>query len=122
LSDFDPDDADADATRRAWLAAPTHRGRVVRTLLALALTAAGLLLPVPYVGYAYGLTVFAPAAVLLGFALDWLGLPTALGLALSLLSFVVAASRYTGLMAPVAGWTLVTTLVALLLGAPRRSS
>jgi hypothetical protein len=121
MTDIDPDDLST--LRPKWLAELGHRGRVARTLIALVLTALGLLLPMPYVGYAYGLIVFAPAAVLLAFALGdaphrrvlWLlGVPTGLGLVLSVSSFLGSLAGVDVIV-----WTLATTTLAALLGRPR---
>ena len=109
----------------------SHRGRMVRVFVALALTAFGLAVPAPYIGWGWGTVVFGPAAVLLAFAgLDREGrrgvllcaVPTVIGLLLA----IVSAVRYAvhigvGPLLEFVLWTAGTTLLAALLGAPRSS-
>ena len=126
-SEPDPDDLDAFRTR--FFAPIDHRGRTVRVLVAMALTVPGFL-PIPYAGLTCGIVLFAPAAVLLVFAgLDrrsrrgvvLCAVPTMLGLALSLYSVVILLGRSSSsvkLVMMALGTSVVTTLLAALVGSP----
>ena len=58
-----PDSSDPELFRKKYFHQLTHRGRMVRILVALLLTVPGLV-PVPYIGWGFGLVLLAPAAVL----------------------------------------------------------
>lgn len=127
-SEPDPDDSDAFRTR--FFASIDHRGRTVRVLVAMALTIPGFF-PIPYIGWIYGTVFFAPAAVLLAFAaLDrqsrrgvlFCAVPTMLGLALSLLSFVVVPwSSVAEHIMMALGISVVTTMLAAFVASPPRA-
>jgi hypothetical protein len=128
LSDDDLAEDDVAGIRPRIFAELSHGGRVARVLVALALTAVGWMLPLPYLGYAYSGILFAPAAVLLFFALRGkrhrlllfsFGAPTVLGLALSGLSCVIASKRGSRSIDDALAWSFVATLGAVLLGSPR---
>ncbi len=104
-----------------------HRGRVVRILVAVMLSSAGWLWSVPYAGWAMGLVLHSPAAVLFGLvARDsdrprfaaWSAFPSVLGM----LASVWSLAQVPSMLLWVLPLTLLTTLLALLLGAPRVSS
>ena len=104
-----------------------HRGRVVRILIAVLLSSAGWLWTVPYAGWAMGLILHSPAAVLFGLVAResnrprvaaWYCLPSVLGMGASACSLSQVASMVPGVLA----LTFLTTLLALLLGAPQSRS
>jgi hypothetical protein len=124
-----PDSSDPDLFRQKYLTRLSHRGRVVRILVALFLTIPGWV-PIPYIGLAPGIMFFGPAAALLAVAamerktrrivLLW-SIPTAAGTALSLFSLAVVSMRgrsSSDLILQFVGIAIVTTLFAALLGRP----
>jgi hypothetical protein len=121
-----PDSHDPDLFQEKYLHRLSHRGRMVRLLSALLLTALALV-PVPYIGWGGGVVLLGPASVLLAVAardrkscrmvLLW-SIPTAVGMVLSLFSLAGYSSRgvSTDVFFGVIGIALLTTLIAALLG------
>jgi hypothetical protein len=112
---------DDEVFRTRYLYQVGHAGRVVRVLLAWLLSSIGLL----YAAWGLGLIFLGPAAVLLAFAgagaksrrlVVLFSLPTAIGICLAIYSLVRTPR---GLPVTIAV-TVVTTLVAVLVGGPRR--
>ena len=126
LSD-DLDEDDVAKFRPSIFDELTHCGRVARVLIAVTLTVVGFMLPLPYVGLAFSGILFAPAAVLLFYALRGqrrrrmlyvLGAPTALGLVLSGLSCEFISRRSSNTIDVVVAWAFATTAIAALFGHP----
>jgi len=124
-SDEPPESAD----EARFLVRMSHRGRMVRVLVALALTVFGLIFPAPYIGWGWWMVLFAPAAVLLLFAgMEREGrrvvlvcaLPTLAALILAAWSLVSFATRIggAGILVEIGAWSLVASLAAGLLGRP----
>jgi hypothetical protein len=126
----EPQKADpVDSEHDRFLFRLSHRGRVIRVGLALVLTAAGMV-PVPYIGWGYGLVLCGPAAALMFHAglerktrrvVCFWAIPTIVGVALGL--FSVAAYALGGgvsrvLSLQVLGLACLTTLAAAVLGRP----
>ncbi len=118
----DPSEA-SDVTARGYLHEIGHSGRVVRVLVALLLSAVGLV----YSGWGLGLIFLGPAAVLLAFAgantnsrrvVVLFSLPTAIGLCLAIGALVqMHRGRFV-----ILGVAVASTLLAALVGAPRARS
>ena len=127
----DSEPSSPQALPRRFVVQLSHRGRVVRVLIAIVLSVLGLI-PVPYIGWGYGLVVSAPAAVLLFLAgkdrqqrrivLLW-SIPTVLGLGLGLWSVAVYALQGASadVIPMILGATIVTSLMAAVLGQPHAS-
>jgi hypothetical protein len=121
-----PDSSVPELFRQKYVIRLSHRGRVVRILVALLLTVPGWL-PIPYIGWAHGVIFFGPAAALLAIAamerkslrvvLLW-SIPTAAGTALSLFSLAVYSTQGSSgdLILRIIGIAIVTTLFVALLG------
>lgn len=113
----------------------SHRRRVTRLLVALGLTVLGYAWPVVYVGYAFSLMWFVPAAVLEGLAIARpsdrgsrvvgliLLLPTAVGVVLGVFGATDYLTRFDGGIVnfvPVAAVTAMFSLLAAVAGRRRR--
>ena len=110
----------------------SHRGRVIRVVLALVLTAGGMV-PVPYIGWGYGLVLCGPAAALLFYAglerqtrrvVFFWSVPTIVGLVLALFSlaaYALGSGVSLVLIPQLLGLAGLTTLVAAVLGRPPAS-
>jgi hypothetical protein len=122
------DSSDPELFRQKYVIRLSHRGRVVRILVALLLTVPGWV-PIPYIGWAHGIMFFGPAAALLAVAamerktrrmvLLW-SIPTAAGTALSLFSFAVSSTQGSSgeLLLQFVSIAFATTFFAALVGRP----